>query len=165
MIIILVKSCETLGASRYLKVFCFLQVFKEPLYITDFLQRAKAVLSKDNLTLRVYLPLDFALPIEDTFITTAIYVHSLSGTEMSLQVFTRTPPNIRVGRDLENGQLKGRGLLRARVKIIILQLEQPVHVYALSCLKCTVRTARGNKKETAKLPRSSKRSLSGASGC
>ena len=67
MIIILVKNCETLGASRYLKVFLFfLQVFKEPFYITDLLQRAKAVLSKNDLLLMVFLPLDFALPIEGT---------------------------------------------------------------------------------------------------
>ena len=67
MIIILVKSCETLGASRYLKVFLFfLQVFKEPFYITDLLQRAKEVLSKNDLLLMVFLPLDFALPIEGT---------------------------------------------------------------------------------------------------
>ena len=84
-----------------------------------------------------------------------------------------TPPNIRVGRDLENGQLKGRVLPRARVKIIILhstclQLEQPVHVYVLSCLECTFRTARGNRLRNhlrKKQPRSSKRSLSGTSGC
>lgn len=31
------------------------------------------------------------------------------------------------------------------MKIIILQLEQAVHVYALSCLECTFRTARGNR--------------------
>ena len=46
--------------------FVFLQVFKEPFYITDLLQRAKAVLSKNNLLLMVFLPLDFALPIEGT---------------------------------------------------------------------------------------------------
>ena len=61
-----------------------------------------------------------------------------------------TPLNIRVGRDLENGQLKGRVLPRARVKIIILhstclQLEQPVRVYVLSCLECSFRSARGNR--------------------
>ena len=44
-----------------------------------------------------------------------------------------------------NGQLKGRSMPRARVKIIILRLEQAVHVYALFCLECTFRTARGNR--------------------
>ena len=34
--------------------------------MTDFLQRAKAVLSKNDLTLRVFLSLDFSLPIEGT---------------------------------------------------------------------------------------------------
>ena len=44
-----------------------------------------------------------------------------------------------------NGQLKGRSMPRARVKIIILRLEQAVHVYVLFCLECTFRTARGNR--------------------
>ena len=127
MIIILVKSCETLGASRYLKVFLFFcRCLKSPFILQTFYKEPKQSCPKMTCYWWCFCLLILLYRQKaqlSTLITTAISVHSLSGTEMSLhQDTTLHSRRQRFGES--NGQLKGRSMPRARVKIIILRLEQ-----------------------------------------
>lgn len=149
------------------------KVFKEPFYITDLLQRAKAVLSKNDLLLMVFLPLDFALPIEGTV---KYPYHNCDFRPFVIRNRNESSP----GHHFTFAQAEIWRIERAAERSQYAKSKGENHhsTVGTSCTRiCSVlpgmhiqnrkrESSHGPfNKETAKQPRSSKRSLSGTSRC
>lgn len=128
----------------------FWQETKEPLYILEYLERRKPALQVDNLSLRKFLPVNYALPIQESVRCPYgnCQFETLSGTAMSShQQSAKHPGWQRYGErpSQRSWVCQEQGCGSSFPQWNNLYNHMVGHSKPLACPKCPFRTGRGSR--------------------